>query len=352
MTLKILKLNLLKNISFWNFEKARKCPAAILDNVKVTDKKCTRKSHSRVQLVGILFHELYASFLRNEIKVHDYDSFLNKLESFKLKYGQGFNFEGLRPLDQWSEVESIFEFLANHDEVLAFSTTSKISFEKKLTSKDGYLTGNPDILINKNEKLILIENKSGSLYLDGALKDEYVRQLHFYSKLVYESYGTYPEKIILRSLKDGEVEVIFDESLVENLNTEALRIISIVNREIESGESFDTILDRIAAPNEKSCTYCNLRILCNPYFKNVESFENKENRYCLIGEYLCSTISESKAYCTVTVSSHNGNVNILNVPSGRLDSLTNLSTLAFYDLSKKNINTYEYGKNSSVLTYE
>lgn len=350
--LNILKLNLIKNISFWNYEKARECPVALLNSSIVLNKACVQQTYSRVQIVGLLFHFLYERFLLGQIKIHDYKTFLLELDKFKSNFMNKFNFEILKPLDQWSEVENIFEFLANHEEIEFVDSKQTASFERRLFSNDGLILGSPDIVIFREGNYLVIENKSGSLYHDGSLKSEYVRQLHFYAILIKENYNIYPSHLILRSLKEGEVEVIFDEGLSMSLKKDALALIELVNNEINNSTDFNEIVKKLAKPSEQACFFCNLRVHCSKYISSVDGLLGKANRFCIQGSYSDTVSVKDKAYCSISLLTSFGECRVLNVPTSKLDSIKSSCSMAFYDLIKKDRNTYEYNKNSSVLIYE
>lgn len=341
----IKKICEIKQLSFWNFEKGRGCILASCENSVVLSLKKEREFYSKYQVNGLLYHYLEEIHSKGKLDVTDYDNFLQHLDNFKSKYIDKFEFDCFEDLDEWSEVQKAFDHFADDTTRSSNEKSSAIlHFEKEIKTKSG-LVGRPDLVVEESGSITLVEFKSGSLYDENNfLKEEYVRQLHFYSSLLNAKFGEYPSKLILKSLKDGYREVIFDRKLADQLLKEAENF--LVDLKKLEGENVDWT---VANPTQNNCRYCSIRQIC-PKFISNQSRWGDEVGYTAVGK-LSSIASSGKTFGSVLLDTDEGEKRIENIPVKKIKDIGTGVVLAFNNLKLNSNGSYNYKFFSELVVY-
>lgn len=345
-------LNVIDKLSFWNFHRASVCFASVFSSNIQFNLKQKNKTYSRSQLVGIAFHEIIESFHRGNIKPDDYESFLACLDEIKKKFKLKFPFENYKPLDEWSEIEDVFEYICMM-EPGKNGDNSKVRylFEEELYSLNQKLYGRLDLLVVGENKIKLYEFKSGRIRDEsGYVKEEYVKQVYFYSYLVRESFGKYPDEIIISGMKEGEVNINLDESHLKSVVELAYSILEGQSKRSGSVSNLNDLTLDDFYPNSENCRFCKLKPFC-PEYKKIESVE--DHGCTLVGKLKCVNGEENKKFIEVEVVTLGQSVIVKNVPSSNVIDFLSIDTfLVFDNLKKTGNNTYECTYWSEVACYD
>ena len=134
-----------------------------------------------------------------------------------------------------------------------------IQTEVTLLDQQRKLWGRADILIRSADRIGLIEIKSGEKENTGiSLSTDESRQIRLYAHLISCTY-TFPDIVILFSLKRGLIEVPVSAEAVTNALDEAME----ARRMWFSGQ-------RKATPHPDKCRFCPQRIRCSPSWRAIE----------------------------------------------------------------------------------
>ena len=338
-------------MSFWIWEKSTKCEFSAFENMVVLSKKASRQCYSKVQITGLLFHELTEAFRSGRIKIEDFDTFKDEVNSFVLKYYSKYPFEG-EDVIGWKEVEDIFDFLADQPrDMLITKSNTKHYYELEILDTERSLLGKPDLIISDAEEYQIIEFKSGKLFKNELLKEEYVHQLHFYSGLATAKWGKRPSHLLLQSLLDGTKEVRLDVGLQDKILEAASGSLIKFNNLIEN-ETVETLNTLIATPGLDICRFCNLRPICKKFKEIASGLPSDEPVHVVNGLVQGVPGDSNLSFVTLSVQTHVGLVNILNVPIRYTKAFLPGTTVTFVNLKRKNPNTFQFERFSKVDTYE
>ncbi len=345
------KLSTPKKISFWTFQKAKNCFASIFSSYMRFNLKEKRKFYSRNQIVGIIYHEIMEEFYKGQIQLEEYDSFLQVLSKIKSRYLDKFSFESSKEIDEWSEVEGVFDYLCNMEANNTKDKQSDYIFEKEIYSRDEKLFGKPDLIIKEGERIILYEFKSGRIRAeDGSLKIEYVNQVHFYSFLIKENYGKYPDAIYLSSMKEEKAKVLLNENLVDEIVITGNKYIEKIETKFSNVSELSKLSDDYFNPSLDVCKFCKLRCFC-PSFKKLN--KDSEEIHVVKGLLVKEWFDQSLKFTEISIESIT-NVTIRNFPSALLKNvnLSESTYLVCTDLKKVSDDIFEFNYWSEVQIYD
>lgn len=145
--------------------------------------------------------------------------------------------------------------------------------ETKLTAMGGKLSGKPDVITSDE----IWDYKSGSVYDETpegvkTVKQGYVRQLLLYGHLVHENYGKCPAKGKLLPMQGGTVEIDLDSETCANEAGEAVRLLDSFNASLTASSD----VTEIATPSPSACRWCNFKLLCPAFWREVNDGWVKE----------------------------------------------------------------------------
>lgn len=120
-----------------------------------------------------------------------------------------------------------------------------------------------DLVIEKDNKLILIDHKSHNLkqksgrkkptVADGEL-DKYLRQLYLYSQPLYEAYGRYPEELWFNCFRTGTiVKERFNEKAFEESCKWAKNLVDKISNDNEFEENYSYFFCNYICDKHESC---------------------------------------------------------------------------------------------------
>ena len=195
----------INSLSFWRYIRLRKCFLSGAFPEFIESPYTVPKIRTRVQYVGKIFHlsmekyfEMTSEGIVSTKKTRE--EFNKIIASITEEITQEPASAHLGNPRGWPELVLLYEKiskLSNRQVNNEHSSNRMIKLEKMLFSSDGKLSGQPDALFISDELVKIVDYKSGSLQREGELKEEYIEQLYFYSYLVEEKYGKYPNEIML-----------------------------------------------------------------------------------------------------------------------------------------------------------
>ena len=346
----ITEIEFPKYFSFWRFERGSKCSFAALSGGIKTNLKIESEKYSKSQILGLLYHFLEKSFYENEFRLSDYDSFLETLNRFQVKYDSFFEFRDYKNLDEWSGVTALYDsFLETAASTLFRGVKNSSYYEKTLSSAKYLISGDLDLIQEGDDCVDIWEFKSGSLYEENnVLKISYVRQLHFYAVLAEEFFNKHVSRLFLKSPAGGKVEVLFDNGLVKLLKNQ----VKVLRTELALCENLspEEINNRLASPSIKCCQYCNIKYLCNSFLKEQESYITEHHIFTATGTVSIKGGS-FKSYNTFSVSTKNGKIDISNIPLSLCKAFKESTVYAFLGLQREFSHHYVFGRFSKVIVY-
>ena len=223
--------------------------------------------------------------------------------------------------------------------------------EKWFESKDKFIAGKIDLIIEKGQEAVIIDFKTGAITqeaLDDAgeifseVKEEYKEQLKLYAYLYFESIGKFPTELSLVDLAKQKFSVSFSQTECNSIFEEAKKLLDTTNASISTG-----IFS--ANPTEANCKYCLYRPACSYYLKFIET------------DYSCHDVSGSVKN---VVRYQNGNVSLFlengerkitvtSFPSEKFDELNDSrnKVISIYNL-RKEATEFVYSATKTTMIYE
>ena len=149
------------------------------------------------------------------------------------------------------------------DYVSSLSLISKPILEQQMTSSDGTIAGTPDLVLDTDDGLIVLDYKSGLVTNKNIVKTEYERQLQIYAALASDVLRRPVSRVILFSFKEQDP---FTEVSVEPMPQKSL--IDLVR------ENRDRFNERVpgqqpAKPSPPTCQWCPHQEHCPAFWDAV-----------------------------------------------------------------------------------
>jgi hypothetical protein len=219
-------------------------------------------------------------------------------------------------------------------------------FREKPVRVDG-IYGVIDFIYKSDDFVKLVDYKFGNIYDDiGDIKKEYKTQLYIYSAMYFKKYNIFPSSlsIIDRSFNEHKIDLKSREKCASLFDE-----LKMLNRTISEILSLDKISD-YADPNEHNCTFCPVKIDCNPFWAS---------EYPLTGIFIDikgKLTSKNNTYrnnlIVMEVSSGDETIKILNVPKTYIDELHIDNNYGFIGLSKIEddvSNKFQFNRYSKII---
>ena len=198
--------------------------------------------------------------------------------------------------------------------------TGEPLIEEFLASSDGMFEGIPDLVLVGQQRLLVIDYKSGFVSDDGGVDENYSDQLLLYAHLCVETFGIGSADAYLLSLREGLVPVDVSE---EQRN-------KYVRRAIDEIRAFDQRVPgpQPAMPSEDTCRWCNHVCACDQVWDEIGRGQVLETwgGHALEGKLLDSpTMARndlSAARIRVERGTVTGDVTISDIPRGPTGELS------------------------------
>ena len=175
------------------------------------------------------------------------------------------------------------------------SETQVIASERKFEStRDGF-TGKPDLLLRRENGLVIIDYKSGELPDDVQEREKRIaswrQQILFYVSIVKEEFGELPVSGEIRLLNKEVIRIPIDLQKVKALLQEAQILKENYNAKIEAGVAHS----ELAQYSVEGCAFCEFKGTCNTFWKeNPQPIPGTDEYGCLSGQVLKVTTGKNK----------------------------------------------------------
>lgn len=201
---------------------------------------------------GILIHETLEDINRIIYSEKDLDNktiknlfdvnYKNLYKKYKINFSEEILEKGLKTLYGYYENEfEIYNFIKDIE--------IKLSFVKE----DYILEGIADLVIEKNEKLQIVDFKTGKR---GKNEERYINQLEIYAYLLNEKYGREIEKGILYYIGEKEESKIVEVKFTEERLKEAVKNFDDIAKKIIS-DNYES-----GFKNDEPCSSCSFKEYC------------------------------------------------------------------------------------------
>ena len=178
----------------------------------------------------------------------------------------------LLPIRKWKKY-----YLLKHRTILrceeiastqGISETQVIASERKFDSvRDGF-TGKPDLILRRENGLVIIDYKSGELPDDSESRKEKIalwqQQILFYAAIVEEEFGEWPVGGEIRLLNNEVIPIPIDLQKAKTLVEEAQALKENHNTKIAAEVSHS----ELAQYSVDNCRFCEFKGVCNTFWEN------------------------------------------------------------------------------------
>ena len=213
----------------------------------------------------------------------------------------------LLPISRWKKYYLLrARTIRRYEEIAAshgISETQVIASERKLESVRYGFTGKPDVILRRENGLVVIDYKSTELSDDPESREEKVeswqQQILFYAAIIKETVGELPVKGEIRLLNNEVIDIPIDLQKVEALSEEAQVLKEDYNTKIEMGVAYS----ELAQYSIEGCAFCEFKGACNIFWKEHPQPIPEINEYgCLSGRVLRVTTVKSRKSSMVIIS--------------------------------------------------
>ena len=169
-----------------------------------------------------------------------------------------------------------------------------LGYEIGVSSKDGAVKGRIDAVTLTEGVLIISDYKTGAVLLEEGgltqIKPEYETQLKLYAAIYYETYGRWPDRLLLLNLQGSYFEIPFSRLECEHLLEIAKDTLQKTNDRIRMALQ-QTDAFALANPSPKTCRFCTLRPGCKAYCEARHAQLDAEWPHDLWGRIETKTVS-------------------------------------------------------------
>lgn len=238
----------------------------------------------------------------------------------------------LLPIKKWKKYFLSRERTIRRCEEIAssrgMSETQVVARERKFDNVKNGFTGKPDLILRKENGLVIIDYKSTELSddLENRKKkiESWQQQILFYASLVREEFGEWPVGGEIRLLNKEVISVPIDPQKVNALRVEAQTLKEDYNAKVEMGVSHS----ELAQYSVDNCSFCEFKGSCNTFWReNPQPIPGTDDYGCLSGRVLKLAGSAKNRYSIVLASENSDG-------SSQEWEVSNLSTDQFGNLEE------------------
>ena len=208
------------------------------------------------------------------------------------------------------------------------SETQVVARERKFDNVTDGFTGKPDVVLRKENGLVIIDYKSTELSDD--LEDQekkiesWRQQILFYASLVKEEFGEWPVDGEIRLLNKEVISIPIDPQKVNALSAEAQTLKEDYNARVEMGVPHS----KLAQYSVDNCRFCDFKGACNTFWKeNPQPIPGTDDYGYLSGRVLKLASGGNNRYSIVIASEKSDG-------SSQEWEVSNLSTEQFGNLGE------------------
>lgn len=203
----------------------------------------------------------------------------------------------LLPINRWKKYYLLRARTTRRCEEIAsshvISETEVIASERKFDSVKYGFTGKPDLILRRDDGLVIIDYKSGELPDDSEDREEKIamwqQQILFYAAIIKEELGEWPVDGEIRLLNSKVIPIDIDEQKAEALIEETQAVKAHYNEKIAAGAAYS----ELAHYSEDNCIFCEYKGTCDAFWKNNPQPIPGIDKYgCLSGKIKNVTTTE------------------------------------------------------------
>ena len=214
------------------------------------------------------------------------------------------------------------------------SETRIVAIERKFDNATDGFTGKPDLILRKENGLVIIDYKSTELSDDLEKQEKKIeswqQQILFYASLVKEEFGEWPVDGEIRLLNKEVISIPIDPQKVNALFAEAQTLKEDYNAKVEMGVSHS----KLAQYSVDNCRFCEFKGSCDTFWKeNPQPIPGTDEYGCLSGRVLKLAGGANNRYFIVIASEKSDG-------SSQEWEVSNLSTEQFGNLEELKQGTY------------
>lgn len=177
--------------------------------------------------------------------------------------------EHLLPISKWKKYFLLRERTIRRCKEIAsshvISENQVVASERKFNSVKYGFTGKPDLILRRENGLVIIDYKSGELPDDSENREEKIalwqQQILFYAAIIKEEFGEWPIDGEIRLLNNEIIPIQIDQQKAEALTDETQAVKSNYNEKIAAGVSHS----ELAQYSEDNCIFCEYKGTCNTF---------------------------------------------------------------------------------------
>ncbi len=143
-----------------------------------------------------------------------------------------------------------------------------LGYEVGVSSQDGKVKGRIDAVTAADGVITISDYKTGAILLEeggvSQIKPEYEAQLKLYAAIYFETYGRWPDRLLLLNLQGRDFEINFTRSECMTLLATARETFNQTNHRIQTALQ-QADLSSLASPAPATCRFCALRPGCPAY---------------------------------------------------------------------------------------
>ena len=212
----------------------------------------------------------------------------------------------LLPITRWRKYyRRRAQTIRRFEEIIAsrgMSETQIIASERKFNIRDGF-TGKPDLILQRENGLVIIDYKSGELFDDSESREEKIeswkQQILFYASIVKEEFGEWPIDGEIRLLNKEVIHIAINSQEAMDIKQEAQELRNNYNAKIASGVS----PSELAQYSANGCAFCEFKGACNTFWEeNPQPIPGTDDYGCLSGQTLKLTIGKNNRGSIVIAS--------------------------------------------------
>ena len=177
----------------------------------------------------------------------------------------------LLPINKWKKYYLQQEYtICRYEEIAlsrGISETQVVARERKLDNVKNGFTGKPDLILRRENGLVIIDYKSTELPDDSEKREEKIeswqQQILFYASLVKEEFGEWPVDGEIKLLNKDVISIPIDPQKVKALSAEAQTLKEDYNAKVEMGVPHS----KLAQYSVDNCSFCEFKGSCNIFWK-------------------------------------------------------------------------------------
>ena len=238
------------------------------------------------------------------------------------------------PLTRWRKYyRKRAQTIRRFEEIVAsrgMSETQIVAIERKFDNFTDGFTGKPDLILRKENGLVIIDYKSTELSDDLENREERIeswqQQILFYASIVKEEFGEWPVGGEIRLLNKATIPPIsIDPTEAKIVLKEAQALKEKFNANVEAGVPPSAL----AQYSVDNCGFCKFKGACNTFWEeNPQPIPGTDDYGCLSGQVLKVTTGKNgKGSIIIRSDRSDGNLQEWQISNLSADQFGNLEEL-------------------------